>query len=527
MQLNRYTLTGEEYRAVGTAKPLLLTVSSGLLMSAGFPPLSLSWISWFALIPFLVSLKDTSPGKGFMLGIVWGLSHFISLIYWIVWVVGYYGGLGTLVAIWPMILLCSYLSVFPGIFGALAGPLFRRPYPAVSISAIWVSLEYARANILTGFPWCLVGYSQESYLSLIQIADVTGVYGISFLVLMANLSLTGFLARGEGTGILVQSMEASLTAILIFSAMAYGHERLSFFQSSTGTSRVMKVALIQGNIDQSVKWEKSYQLSTIEKYISLSDRAMANKPELIVWPETAVPFFLQDESELSQKVISAVRIGGAFLVTGSPAYRRSEKGLSYLNRAYLVKPEQGLSDYYDKVHLVPFGEYVPLKSVLSFVNRLVPAAGDFESGASLSLLDLKGLKAGTIICFEAIFPDISRKLTNNGAEILINLTNDAWFGKTSAPFQHAAMARFRAIENRVPLLRAANTGFSMIVGPTGGIIAGGNIFTEEIIEGEVAIGSYGRSFYTRFGDIFIFILLTFAILRISFLVIRNRVNNQA
>jgi len=526
MKFNRYTLPEGKYRAEGAAKPLLLTVSSGLLMSAGFPPLSLSWISWFALIPFLVSLKYTSPGKGFLLGIVWGLSHFISLIYWIVWVVGYYGGLGTLVAIWPMILLCSYLSVFPGLFGAIAGPLSRRPYPAVSLSAIWVSLEYLRANVLTGFPWCLIGYSQGSYLSLIQIADVTGVYGLSFLVLMANLSLTGFLARGGSTGVLARSLETAFTAILIFSAMAYGHERLSRFQSGTGTPKVIKAALIQGNIDQSVKWEKSYQLSTIEKYISLSNKALANKPELIVWPETAVPFFLQEESELSQRVISAVKMGGVFLVTGSPAYRRSEAGLSYLNRAYLVKPEEGLSDYYDKVHLVPFGEYVPLKSVLSFVNRLVPAAGDFESGASLSLLDLKGLKAGTIICFEAIFPDISRKLIHNGADLLLNLTNDAWFGKTSAPYQHAAMARFRAIENRVPLLRAANTGFSMIVEATGEIIAAGDIFTEEIIEGEVAIGSYEKSFYTRFGDIFIFILIIFAILRVSCLMIRNRVNNQ-
>jgi apolipoprotein N-acyltransferase len=233
---------------------------------------------------------------------------------------------------------------------------------------------------------------------------------------------------------------------------------------------------------------------------------------LIVWPETAVPFFFQDHRALSARVVDVVHASGAALIFGSPAYQQAGNETRYFNRAYLLTPDDLRPQFYDKVHLVPFGEYVPLKRLLVFVNRLVPAAGDFEAGHVIHPLKFQNLPAGILICFEAIFPELARAQTKAGAQILVNLTNDAWFGRTSAPYQHLSMALFRAVETGRPLIRAANTGFSAFIDAHGRITRKSRLFEEAVLEGRIRIPHGTLTFYTRFGDLFAFLLMAISIM---------------
>jgi apolipoprotein N-acyltransferase len=214
------------------------------------------------------------------------------------------------------------------------------------------------------------------------------------------------------------------------------------------------------------------------------------------------------------------------MVFGSPAYKRTPGTINYYNRAYLISPDGTPPQHYDKVHLVPFGEYVPFKTLLSFVNRLVSAAGDFEEGEKIAPLNHEDLSIGVLICFEAIFPEIARVHTQRGANILVNITNDAWFGKTSAPYQHLAMAVFRAVENRRPLIRSANTGFSAFIGPQGKIIARGDLFCEETLKESIDISNSASTFYTRFGDIFALSMFIFSLIKISSFLWKRKISGR-
>jgi apolipoprotein N-acyltransferase len=229
-----------------------------------------------------------------------------------------------------------------------------------------------------------------------------------------------------------------------------------------------------------------------------------------VWPETAVPFFFQNRSKFALGIISLAEESKAALIFGSPAYKRQQGAVRYYNRAYLIAPDTRDILYYDKIHLVPFGEYVPFKKYLPFIHRLVEAAGDFASGEKSKALKAGDLSSGILICFEAIFPELARALARDGANILVNITNDAWFGRTSAPYQHLSMAVFRAIENHRPMIRAANTGFSAFITPTGAIQSKSDLFVEAVQTGSIIAGVFPLTFYSRFGDIFAVTLLIIA-----------------
>ena len=295
--------------------------------------------------------------------------------------------------------------------------------------------------------------------------------------------------------------------------LGYGHHRLSEGRDPNKKRQVLRAVIVQGNIDQSLKWNPAYQVKTLETYLRLTRGNYNFEPDLIVWPETSVPFFFQDNSELSRKLPSMVQESKALLLFGSPGYKRTSGTVKYYNRAYLIAPDGNPPQSYDKVHLVPFGEYVPFKKLLSFINRLVSAAGDFAAGEEIVTMNHEDLSMGVLICFEAIFPEIARVHTTQGANILINITNDAWFGKTSAPYQHLAMAIFRAVENRRPLIRSANTGFSALIGSQGKIIARGNLFCEETLNVSSDISNSGLTFYTRYGDIFAFSMLLISLIK--------------
>jgi apolipoprotein N-acyltransferase len=275
----------------------------------------------------------------------------------------------------------------------------------------------------------------------------------------------------------------------------------------------INVSVIQGNIEQDKKWDPAYQADTIAVYKKLTLEAITQNPDLVVWPETATPFYFTGARE-SDRVLTAdlmrfVKQNKTPLLFGSPTFEiMPNRAIVGRNSVFLLSADGGIHGTYHKIHLVPFGEYVPLKNVLFFIEKMVEAIGDFQSGDEYTVMTVparnprrKDVKLGTVICYEIIFPDLVRRFVNNGAEILATVTNDSWFGRTAAPYQHFSMVVFRAVENRVPIARAANTGVSGFIDAKGHILKTSNIFTEDYLTQKIVPGTV-KTFYTRSGDLF-------------------------
>ncbi|MBW2615063.1 MAG: apolipoprotein N-acyltransferase [Deltaproteobacteria bacterium] len=513
----KYTIVNtKEKRIPLSGRDILLAVLSGIMLTASFPPGNLSFLAWFALVPLLKSLDNKSPSPAFRLGLITGMAHYLTLLYWIVVVLGHYGNLNIVVSFIPLILLCLYLALYSGLFSSLTTYLGGSRLDLIFMAGFWVGLEYIRSKLLTGFPWCLLGYSQYEHLYVIQIADICGVYGLSFLIIFSNGLIYWLLFMHHERRSSLLKWQVLIAVLMAGSTFAYAHYRLTGDLSGGKSRKSVNAVIIQGNIDQSVKWDPAYQEETVATYLRLTHTGLDFRPGLIVWPEAALPFFFQDNVKFSPRVLSFAVESGAPLVFGSPAYKRVSGMTRYYNRAYLLTPDDQPIKYYDKVHLVPFGEYVPLGRFLSFVNRLVPAAGDFDVGDKVAPLKHEGLSTGILICFEVIFPELARAHARKGANILVNLTNDAWFGMTSAPYQHLSMTVFRSVENRLPTIRAANTGFSAFISPRGEILKKSNLFTEAVLRGSVDTSGSALTFYARYGDLFALSLLVISLIKVFY-----------
>ncbi|MGV8075252.1 MAG: apolipoprotein N-acyltransferase [Syntrophobacteraceae bacterium] len=476
---------------------ILLSLLSGLLLTAGLPNFNLFFISWGALIPLFIALRDKTAGEAFRLGYICGLAHFMSALYWIQFVVGHYGGLPFAASIGALFLLCAYLAIYPALFGFVAQRWGNRSLLWIfGLPGVWVMLEWIRAQALTGFPWANLGYTQTPFTPLVQVADIVGVYGVSWLIVLGNTTLMACIYRSRVRTSLV------VFGLCFLGSIAYGSWRVKAIENMREQSPAWPVAVIQGNIDQNRKWDPAFQQETLRRYRELSLKAASRNPapELLVWPETAAPFFYGIEDSLTAQLNGIFAEIGKPVLFGSPAVTKVDGRARLQNRAYLIDGGV-LRGAYAKQHLVPFGEYVPYQKILFFVHRLVEAAGDFAPGGDSSPLFLKGKSLGVLICYEGIFPELSRYAVQHGANALINITNDAWYGRTSAPYQHMEISRWRAIEFRVPLIRAANTGVSTIVDATGQIC--GAVPLDE--EGYLVCSVHPlniQTFYARWGDLF-------------------------
>jgi apolipoprotein N-acyltransferase len=296
---------------------------------------------------------------------------------------------------------------------------------------------------------------------------------------------------------------AAVATVLVALTAGYGFWRIGDITSRLEPIPRHTVALIQGNIDQSIKWEPSFQNETVRIYRDLSLQAAKERPRLIVWPETATPFMFQNRDGLREAVIDVAKSTGAYLLFGSPSYTRRDGELRFQNSAFVLSPAGETIGKYDKVHLVPYGEYVPLRPLFPFIEKLAVGVGDFLAGPGFEPVAAGGERVGVLICYEGIFPEIGRAWGRSNASLLVNITNDAWFGMTSAPFQHLSMTVFRAVENRLYVVRAANTGVSAIIDATGRITAQTDLFERTFLTGPVPMHRSG-SFYTQYGDLFIF-----------------------
>ncbi len=492
-------------------------LTSGFLLSLSFPSAQCSWLAWTALVPLLVSIKDARPHNAFKAGLTMGMAHFFSLIYWILPTLRTYGNLPVLLAFPVLFLLVFYLALYPAMFCLILSWKSRKkkfaPFMPVGAAFLWVGLEFIRARLFTGFPWGLTGYSQYMHTTLIQMADVTGVYGLSFVIVLVNatLAMTWHQIRTKNHSPENKGLQKALVitwpilVILILGGMiAYGNARISSIKKSMALAPQRTISVIQGNISQADKWDEAYKKETIHMYCRLSLMAAeTHTPDLIIWPETALPFYYTWEKDMSDGVDACVRKTKAWCIIGSPAFSlHGEDDFQFFNRAYMLTPQAEISSVYDKIHLVPFGEYVPLGKYLTFLDKLTSQAGDFSPGtANAPPLAFKGNQAGILICFEIIFPELASAVVKNGADLLVTMTNDAWFGHTSAPLQHFSMAVFRAVENRRSVARAANTGISGFIDPGGHIAGATSLFETTTLTRQVACLT-SISFYTRHGDVF-------------------------
>ena len=482
---------------MGWAKPdrcLLVAAGSGILLAAAFPRPDLYPLAWIALIPLLLVMRQRPFATGFTAGLVF----FAAVLYWLNLVMTTYGGLSPVLSLLAYLFLLSYLAVYFGLATWLAVTLEKNlkiPY-LFTLPPIWVAFEYLRSWLFTGFPWGIIGYSQQNFSVAIQSSDVTGIYGVSLMLVAVNCALAGIIATPKRG---LAQLGVVATIMISISHFGYGVWRQG--QPLEQRQEQLQVALIQGDIAQGQKWQPQQRQATIDKYISLSTTASSSNPDLLIWPEAATPFFLQDDSKLAVEVKALPRQLNIPLLVGSPAYSQATAGkYQYYNRAYLFAATGEEIGHSDKIHLVPFGEYVPLGKLLAFINKMVVGMGDFSPG-KIQPLPLDGHSLGVLICYEAIFPQLARQYVLGGSDLLVNLTNDAWFGRTSAPYQLLAMTRFRAIENRIWIARAANTGISAFVSPAGRVVAASPIFEPLHLSGTVGLGAKA-TFYTRYGDLF-------------------------
>lgn len=442
---------------------MLWPIISAILLTLSYPVFNLEFLAWFAFVPFFFAIKDKSHKKAFRFGFLFGLIFFASTIYWLLYV-----------SVLGYIILILYLSIFFALFAALVQSAIHRSRPTsvFLIPLVWILLEYLRANLFTGFGWALLGYSQYLNLPVIQIADKTGVWGVSFIVMMVNVAIFKLLKDG------IRKSRLSLTSAILILALSiyYGHVKLN----EKALSMDLKISVIQGNIPQHQKWDVSFKEHILTRYESLTKEAAKEKPDLIIWPETSLPGYLE-EKDLGGRVRRLARETGTLLLIGAPSIGDYEND-EYYNSAILISAEGRVLNRYDKLRLVPFGEYVPFEKKFSFIRGLIDKPiGDFRPGTEYTVFRMdNGAAFSVLICFEDIFPDLVASFVKREADFLVNITNDAWFMKSSAPYQHAQASVFRAVENRVPVVRAANTGLSCFIDSKGRIIDKVSIGKEDI-----------------------------------------------
>ena len=499
-------------------REILLALVSALLLIFSFPKFDLAPLAWIALVPLLVALKDKSAKLAFALSFVTGIVFFMGVCYWILVVEAF--------TLTDFILLGIYLASYIGLFG-LAFNLQKSGLPPfLSAPLIWVSLEYLRSNAgFLGVPWTLLGHSQYRNLLLIQMSSFTGVYGISFLIVIANAVLSDVIiswkrgSRPLRDDWAMVFKPAIVTILLLGIALVYGVSGMSEEASAPRTA----VSIIQANIQQDAKWQPELRQLNLQKHIKLTKEAAArSQASLIVWPETSVEGSITQEPYLRDIFVALAKETQSDLLIGisvSPKFgSRDFKIKNRFNSAFLISSSRGVAGQYNKIHLLPFGEYLPYKDLFPWPSSLAAEAGSFMAGKEFTVFDLNEAKFGVTICWESIYPDLFRQFVKNGATFMVNIANEAWFEETAAPYQFMAMTVFRAVENHISIARAANTGVSGFIDPHGRILGrvtdgSKDIFVEGYLTMDIPLRQE-RTFYSNYGDIFAYanIIATFFLL---------------
>jgi len=483
--------------------------------------------AWFALTPLVVALvRSPAPParRAFLLGLSSGAVYFAGALYWLVATMTTFGGLPTAGAVFAAGMLVAYLSLFPAVFALTLNLLHRRLGSRALLLApsIWMATELGRQYVWDGFPWTLLGYSQVTTLPIAQLASLVGVYGLSGLLAMVSTALAFVLIDRSS-----MRWRIAVSTICAVAVMAiWGEMRL---RSSSLLSRgaPVRVAVLQGNVPQDEKWTPANREAISARYLAMTREALAQGATFVMWPESATPLPFEQDILANSAIRRLAVESKATLLIGSDqvepikAAAPGEKAETrYYNAAFLVKPDGTVGAVYRKMHLVPFGEYVPLQSVLYFVGPIIGAVAEFSSftpGQVPVLLPVGDHIASTAICYEVIYPDLIRRFVRDGSELLTTITNDAWYGRSSAAYQHWEQASMRAIEEGRYLARAANTGISGFVDPYGRVISKTPLFERATVVQDIRFLS-DRTIYSRIGDLvaWLSLVLTVAALLSAF-----------
>jgi apolipoprotein N-acyltransferase len=495
-----------------------LACASGMLVLLAFPSFEMAWLAWMGLVPLLVALKGRSLKGAFLLSCMGGIVFYAGTFYGI-WS-------GSVAALKPIhfVILGAYFSLYWGLWGLGVNWIGGKTGLSTSVIAppLWVALEAGRSHLsFLSYPWLLLGHSQYLDHSLLQIASITGVYGITFLIVLMNAAIAEavgsvrgwFVGASPSLSVFGQSAVISLGAasLLLMASHFYGE-----FILSKGIEGERKtIALVQGNIPKDRLWNRTYLPMIVNRYGDLTKMATMQSTDLVIWPESAVPGDLVHELGLQRTVGHiATETNTPLLVGTSQTAKFANKKLrdKYYNSMVLINPDGQIAAEYRKMVLVPFGEYEPLKGVVQWPRVVVASSDSTIPGDRYTIFTIGGTSFGALICWENIFPDHFREFVKRGARFMVVATNEAWFGDTAAPHQLLAISAFRAAENRVAIARSANTGISAFIDPFGritGRVSGANgkdLFVEGVLVGEITV-SRERTFYTRYGDLFAFLMI--------------------
>jgi apolipoprotein N-acyltransferase len=501
-----------------------LALLSGVLLALSFPKFGHPAFAWIALVPLFIALAGwrrvghargralndgaalgLSSGEGqgvtsqraFMLGLVTGITYFVGTTYWTGEVLQQFGGVPVALALLAMLLLALYLALFPALTALMVAYLVRGAgRRALFLApAVWVATEYLRGYLLGGFPWVPLGNSQVTVLPVAQLASVFGVYGVSALVAFVSASLA-YAALSAGRARLVGF---GMAALVVVAVAVWGVLRISD-GSLTREGTPLRVGLIQGNIAQEDKWNAREARRIFTTYIAMTRDAVRRGAEFVIWPESSTPFMFEEDHVGETAVRDLARELRVPILFGSDQVDRRGDVIRLYNAAFLITPEGETGGVYRKIHLVPFGEYIPFKNLLYFVSPLVERLADFAPGTSMVMLPVGSHQVNTAICYEVVYPSLIREAVLGGSQLLTTITNDGWYGYSSAPYQHFELASMRAIEQGRYLVRAANTGITGIVDPYGHVVQRSAIFEQVGLVGEARVLT-GRTIYAAIGDV--------------------------
>lgn len=482
------------------AREYLLLVLSGGCLALAFPPVGFVPAAFIGLVPFFYVLRTTtatSLWSAFRPGLVAGAAFFGPLLYWLVFLSSQEMSNPVLMS-GPLILLVLLQSFYWGLFsaGAIRVRTSLRAPDWLVLPVFWVAAEQLRSLFVLGFTWGALGHAGALIPRWVQFASVTGVLGVSYWMVAANVLVLELM--------LGRDRRRLATAVALAALLAVPWVHGGFVMARDHGAHSVRVAVIQPNISAEKKWDARFKQMSFDVLGELTAAAAAHDPDLIVWPETAAPSYLLREPADLELVAGIARTAGADLLTGCPDVSvpgASTEPIRTYNSVILVSSSGLVVDGYSKMHLVPFGEFVPFESAFPILERVDFGEADFDPGAERVVFETDKARFSALICFESIFPRLVRRFVLGGAQLLVNVTNDVWYGRTSMPFQHASMAVMRSIENRRSLARSANSGVSLMCDPHGRVLAKLPIFERGYLVRDLPVVSR-LSFYSRYGDVF-------------------------
>jgi apolipoprotein N-acyltransferase len=467
-------------------------------------------LAWFGPAALIVGIEGLSPGRAARAAFLASLAAHAVLFHWFFVVTVQYGGMPAWLGVLSPLVPSIYVSWFSALFAwswVRFGRLSRSP---VLVGAmLWVAVDWLRGHFLGGFPWATLGYALHLDAPLVVWTRWVGIYGLSFLAVAVGIAI--------GRVWLDRHAEANRNLAVVVAGVVIAHGLGLWIEYDDLDSAVtVRVAAVQGNIDQGEKWDAARRDRILETYLRLSKQAAAGGAEWIVWPETAVPGFIEADPVLRGRIARLARNHDTSLIVGGaglevdPITRRPA---AFFDSAFVIDSTGSLRDRYDKTHLVPFGEFVPLRAFFGrFFKSLARGLSttDITAGPTPRTLSLERrgaldapLQVGVPICYELLFPHVVGRFGAGGAGVMLAITNDAWYGRTGAPHQFLAMSAIRAAENGRWMVRAANTGVSAIIDARGRVREASALFEEAVITADVPVSTRASStFYARFGDVF-------------------------